>query len=354
MRKLASLSAAGLLALAAAVLPSASATADGPECNVYDHCYGIIDYNSGNIDSVGLELWTDCLHLLTPLTDMATHEVWMFTNASPPGITWIEGGYIRGIVAGGDSQTFFRWFWAEYTGSTYYSHFIQWASVAQWNNLTFARLGTNKWGIYIGGLGGTLTGETAQTATLGTHVQVGAETTEPKVYSHGKSRYLLWHAPGLPYWSAPSSGTPLVTSGVYSVSQSSNTMEQTSLQNMCTPSPAALAKPSVKVPTDKDLKALAEKIATASGETAPTDIKVVPSTRGAAQRQIGGGKVDSDQAVQVIQMSGSFVGRAPKGAKIPRGTTMTITVDAKTGEVTDTSLGTQRTDLAKLGAVKPL
>ncbi|GAA3472961.1 hypothetical protein [Nonomuraea roseola] len=61
--------------------------------------------------------------------------------------------------------------------------------------------------------------------------------------------------------------------------------------------------------------------------------------------------------MHVIQMRGDFVGHmatAPKGAPTPRGNTITLTIDAATGEVTDWSLGNQSRDLTKLGAVKSL
>lgn len=350
--KLVSLAAVGLLAIAAAVLPAAPSTADGPECNLYDHCYGITSYSSGNIDAVGLELWTDCLHLDTPLADVATHEMWLWTSSL--AATWIEAGYIRGIVAGGDSQNYFRWFWAEYTGSTFYSHFIAWASVSNWYNMTFSRETSGKWGVYYGGLGGTKVGESVHTSSAGVMVQVGAETTEPKVYSHGKSRYLLWHPVG-GSWQSATTGSPALTSGVYSVSQSSGAMEQTSLQNMCSPAPLrATAPPQGEAPSMRNLKTLAVKVAAQYGEKAPTSLQVVSSTRRAAQRAVGAGDQADDRQSFLLQMRGSFVGTAPKGAKLPRGNTLTLTVDAATGEVTDMSLGNQGQGLAKLGAVKAL
>lgn len=348
MRKLAPLAAAGLLALAA-TLPVATASADGPECNLYSHCYGIANYASGSVDAVAVDLWTDCLHLDTPNQDLATHEMWMMTNASPPAAAWIEGGYMRGFVAGGDPQSWFRWTWAEGVGGNYYSHFVNWASVADWKQLWFTHFADNKWGIY---LGGSHVGTTAQTATLGTYVQVGAETTEPQVYSHGKSRGLQWHPPGGP-WVSGSGPIVGATSGVYSVAASGQAMEQTSLQNACSSAPAAVAK--ADAPSETDLRDVAVKVAAMHGEKKPAGIAVVKSKRGAAQRLVGGGAVvDTDQAVHVIRMSGDFVGSAPKGAPLPRGNTMTITVDAANGEVTDLSISRERKDLSKLGAVKQL
>lgn len=348
MKKIAMLAAAGLLA-AALTVPARQAAADGPECNLTSHCYGIAQYASGNIAAVGVDLWTDCLHLDTPLTDDAVHEMWLWTNAASPAATWIESGYIRGIVAGGDPENWFRWYWAEYTGTTFYSHFAQWASVDQWKNVSFYHYPTNQWGVYIGG---TYIGTSAQYATTGTYVQVGAETTEPKVYSHGKSRNLQWETGGSWSWGSPAGSGG--TAGVYSVSASGAAMEQTSLQNMCSPAPLAPKQAAATAPSSADLLQAARAVASQYGEKAPTGVQAVTTTRKAAQRAVGAASVDGDQATYLVQMQGSFVGRAPKGAPLPRGNTMTVTVDATTGEVTDLSLGTTRQDLKKLGAVKAL
>ncbi|MFG3439945.1 hypothetical protein ACGF0J_22080 [Nonomuraea sp. NPDC047897] len=350
MKKIASLAAVGMLALATALVPSSPSAADGPECDHYNHCYGIAHYPppNGNIDSVAVELWTDCLHLDTPLSDMATHELWLWTNAA--STSWLEGGYIRGIVAGGDSQNFFRWFWAEYTGTTLYTHFIEWAAVSQWKQLWFTHYADDSWGVY---LGGQYKGMTAQRATAGTYVQVGGETTEPEVYSHGKSRYLQWHYLGGSAWTGASTGSPAGTAGVYSVSASGGGMEQTSLKKMCTP-PAA-RQGTASAPSTKELKASALAFAAAYGEESPSGLQAVATTRKAAQRVVGAGdKFESDPAAYLVQMRGSFVGRAPKGAQPPRGNTMTLTIDRKTGEVTDMSIGNDRQDLSELGAVKSL
>ncbi|MDX3101765.1 hypothetical protein [Nonomuraea angiospora] len=346
MKKTATLAAVGLLA-AALTVPAGPAAADEDCSN--PHCYGMVDYNTGNITAVGVDLWTDCLHVDTPSTNSAVHQMWMWTSAPPA--TWIETGYIRGGVAGGDPEDWFRWYWAEAPGGgTYYSHFIEYASVNQWKNVSFYKNFNNTWGVY---LGGSYKGTTAQTATYGVHVQVGAETSTPLVYSHGKSKLLQWRQPSDTWvWGSPSAYGG--TAGVYSVTASGTEMEQTSLQRMCS-TPLAAKRATAKAPTTADLKKAALAVASQYGEKTPTDVQVVTTTRKAAQRAVGAGdKVDTDQATYLVQMKGTFTGRAPKGATLPHGNTMTVTVDAKTGEVTDTSLGNTRQDLKKLGAVKAL
>jgi hypothetical protein len=350
LRTLAATAAAGVLA--AALIAPAVAVADGPECDHYTHCYGIANYNSGNIDAVGVDLWTDCLHLDTPLSDIATHEIWLKTNeTSSSPRKWIEAGYLRGKAAGGDPEVFFHLFWAEGddAAGTFYSHFVQFASVATWTNFTIRRLSGGSWGVYIDG---TWRGTAVQKPVYGRYVQVGGETTEPQVYSHGKSKNLQWHTSAGWSWATPFNAAG--TAGVYTATASGTTMEQTSLQNMCSPAPLT-AKQSVKAPAMADVKKTALAMAAMHGEESPTGVEVVATTRKAAQRAVGAGdQLDSDQQVHLVQLRGDFVGRAPQGEKLPRGSVLTVTVDAKTGKVTDTSLTGERQDLAKLGSVKTL
>lgn len=357
MKKIASLAAVGLLSVAAAVVPASASSADGPECDHHSHCYGIANYPTGNIDGVGQELWTDCLHLDTPLQDFATHEMWMWTNAPHTSNMnpFIEAGYVRGGIAGGDSQTWFRWFWAEWTGTDFYSHFIANAPVASWNNFSFYKQGNNTWKIYTNGIE---RGTTVQQASAGTYVQTGGETSEPQVYSHGKSRYLQWHNVGASGWTFGQGAIPTAHAGVYSVTTNGwERMEQISLQKICDPlpgrPPGTLAK---SAPTSDEVKSLAVRFASQAGEKNPTSMEMVSTKRAAAQAHVKGGKVDSDQGVYLVQVRGGFTGHMvprPKGAPAPKGDAITLTIDAATGELTDWSLG-KASDLAKLGKIRKL
>lgn len=357
MRKLLSLTATGLLALSLGATNAVPAQADGPECNPINHCYGIAHYPTGNIDAVGQELWTDCLALDDVVNDFATHEMWMLTNApnSSAMNPFIETGYVRGYIAGGDPDNWFRWFWAEWTGTGFYSHYVSAAPILNWINFSLYKQGNNTWKVYVNGVE---RGTTVQQATAGTYVQTGGETTEPQVYSHGKSRYLQWHPVGASGWTWGQGAIPAGTTNVYAVTTNAwERMEQVSQQKLCDPLPGGpIGLNAAKAPDVADLKALATTFAALNGEKAPK-VDMVDTKRGAAQKQLKAGAVDSDQGVYLIQMTGAFtagLAPRPKDSPAPTGSTITLTIDKATGELTDWSLSNERTNLAKLGTVKSL
>jgi hypothetical protein len=107
---------------------------------------------------------------------------------------------------------------------------------------------------------------------------------------------------------------------------------------------------------DSRVQAIGRAAAHASGDDAPSQLRWVRTTRGAAELLTAGANVGADekQDVYVIQMHGHFqakYARIPTGAKIPVGTVLTITFDATTGFVTDYGLTDADTDLEPLGPV---
>ncbi|MEU4578915.1 hypothetical protein [Nonomuraea sp. NPDC023979] len=352
MKKLAALAAAGLLG-AALVIPASSAVADGPECDFYNHCYGIVEHHEPAFDAVGQELWTDCLVLDPPTPgDFATHEMWI---VFPDG-DFIEAGYVKGAVAGGMTESHFRWFWADWNGSTFTSHYVDSAPILNHINFSMYRNSGGTWQVYVNGV---LRGTTTSTYGNANVIMTGGETTEPKVYSHGKARYLQSRNAATKAWTWATWDFIGETPGVYDVTHPAyERMEQISLQNICDPlpggPPGTLA---AKAPSMSDVKQLALDVAKQNGDESPEAVELVATKRSAAQAHLKAGRVDSDQDVYLVQVKGAFVGHAvprPKGHAAPKGDTLTVTVDAKTGQVTDWSLGASRNDLAKLGAVKKL
>ena len=345
MRKIAALAAGALLA---GTLVTSSAVADGPECNFYNHCYALAHHlNTGEFTAAGQELWTDCLELVPVSNDIATHEMWII-----PSTGWIETGYVKGFIAGGDTQSGFRMFWAEYTGSTFYSHFIANAPILNYINFSAYKQTSGKWAFFTNG---TYRGTTAGTYGNGTYVQTGGETTEPLVLSHGKSRYLQTRSASNNTWSVAPITAHGGTAGVYSVTTNGvERMEQISLQRICDPLPGGPpgTLKATAPPTVDDVKTLARKMAEANGEKNPT-AEMVSTTR---QRGVEG-ELDSNQNVFHVQMKGNFTGHLatrPKGYKSPTGNVMTVTVDKETGLVTDWSIGKNGKDLSKLGKVSKL
>lgn len=350
MRKLSTLAAAGLLALAASVGPASPAAAVSCSPN---HCYGIVEYHEPAFDAVGQELWTDCL-VLSPNSGFATHEMW----AIFPGNSFIEAGYVKGGIAGGDTQTGFRMFWADWNGTTFTSHFITSAPILNYINFSMYRNGTGTWSVYTNG---TLRGTTTSTYGNADVIQTGGETTHDTHLSHGKSRYLQSRTASTGSWTWAQWDIVGETAGVYEVDHNAwERMEQISVPETCDPLPggppgtfAPLAP--AKAPTTDDVKQLAVQFAGQNGDKAPA-VEMVTTKRGAAQAHLKSGKVDSDQGVYLVQMRGSFTGNLvprPKGAPAPKGDAITLTIDSATGEVTDWSLG-KASDLAKLGSVKKL
>jgi hypothetical protein len=104
------------------------------------------------------------------------------------------------------------------------------------------------------------------------------------------------------------------------------------------------------------LRAIARRAAENNGEQNPTHIEWVKSTLDKAEefmsRDIG--DFGSDE-VFVVQAQGSFVAEAaprPQGASAPTGTTLTLIVDATTGEVRGSALLHSPLDLSTLGPVE--
>jgi hypothetical protein len=96
-------------------------------------------------------------------------------------------------------------------------------------------------------------------------------------------------------------------------------------------------------------------LAVGNNVATPTDISVVKTTRGQAVALTGAGNsVRTDEPSYVVQMTGNFVGRkakVPAGQAAPRGSALTVTIDAATGTVSDWSIGDSRQNLSLLGTV---
>lgn len=104
----------------------------------------------------------------------------------------------------------------------------------------------------------------------------------------------------------------------------------------------------------KDVGEVALRIAAANGDPTPRAISLVPTTRGAANDIDTGATVDTDEAVLMVSMQGDFVGNFASGPShgfTPRGSVLSFTYDAATGQTLDLSLGPLKPNLAQLGQV---
>ena len=103
---------------------------------------------------------------------------------------------------------------------------------------------------------------------------------------------------------------------------------------------------------------LAVRLSARMGDPNPSEIVVVSTTREKAQHAISPGEeviggAPPDTPVRIFAMHGEFTdpGPIPPGARPPRGTWLTVSVDAATGRTEELSLGDRRPELATLGAI---
>jgi hypothetical protein len=117
------------------------------------------------------------------------------------------------------------------------------------------------------------------------------------------------------------------------------------------------APPSPEGPVLAKLREVAAHVASLNGVPHPTGAIAIPSTRKAANTVDSGADVDTDQPSYLIVLHGRFVGRVahvPPGAPLPRGSVLTIVVDADTGLVTDWGISDHKPDTSSLGKETPL
>ena len=103
---------------------------------------------------------------------------------------------------------------------------------------------------------------------------------------------------------------------------------------------------------ERQLRAVAARVAALNGDPHPTKATAVRSTRKAAVTASSGADVDTDQSSYLIVLHGHFVGYAaklPRGAPLPRGSVLTIVVDASTDLVTDWGISDRPPDTSSLG-----
>lgn len=106
-----------------------------------------------------------------------------------------------------------------------------------------------------------------------------------------------------------------------------------------------------------DLLAIARRLAAGHEERNPANIRYVASTREVAIAEITPSRVIGDASVYVIQMEGNFLRRKryiDHVGKPPPCGSMTIVVDAETGQVTDLCMSSTSPDLSRLGQEEAL
>lgn len=104
-----------------------------------------------------------------------------------------------------------------------------------------------------------------------------------------------------------------------------------------------------------ELRTAVTEVASANGEKAPADGRVVLTTRKAATAAIGGGDLPYEDPVYAVVVEGTFTGsHYPPGAKPPTGKYLTVTFDTTTLEARDLMLTQTAPSIDQLGTVVPL
>jgi hypothetical protein len=118
---------------------------------------------------------------------------------------------------------------------------------------------------------------------------------------------------------------------------------------------AADVQKTIPVLGSKNLKDVALQVASNLGDPLPTTIRYVKSSRQAAATFLDNSRVDSDDVSYVVIMQGNFTDEKafmPPGAKAPTGNTLSLTIRASDGAVTDLVLNNQPyNDLSQLGLI---
>lgn len=102
---------------------------------------------------------------------------------------------------------------------------------------------------------------------------------------------------------------------------------------------------------------LAKTMAARMGDSTPSAVQYVHTSRGAAESLLSGNTVDTNSPVILVVLHGKFrdpYARMPKGAAAPTGTEINFTVDPVTHAILDFGISNQPlNNLSHLGQVEP-
>jgi hypothetical protein len=358
--------AVGVVACASVGVMSGSASAitgcPGGESN--GHCYAIGvmgDNNTGTpiwLNAIGTDLYVTCLSVADRNTDFANYEMWMSTNDndSPYYAYWVEEGMKTGIGVAGQNEGF-TWFWADNrpNGGGYNEHYLSGASVNTWTNVSFYWLGGSNWDVEQAG---HVVGESTNNGAFAGGGDTGAEVTTQDATVVGQSRNWQyadpswdWH-PSPTAWLTESNNWLNISGENESPGSFTYVWNNGSCGNARSSSARSFAaSPLTPASAPAALRAIALRAARVNGDDNPASIEYVATTRHRAQALLGQ-KMPENNASYFIQVRGNFTGHyasVPRGAKLPTGNVMTLTVSAATGQVTDASLSNSPVNLASLG-----
>ena len=344
-------------------------------CTVSAHClvvtpYGTLRGGDAPTMAVGADLEVDCLSLPNPTTGFVSWEMWNDTGGDSAAVatqSWVEAGMNAGVVqdAGGTLYTGFEWFWADKRpNGTYFEHYIRAATTGTSTNVSFYHVATGTWSVR---LGGTQVGSSVGNGDLSGGGQAGAESTTGDArikatldnYQYA-DRSGLWHGV-TPVFGDGGDAANWVTA---TASKGTVTGAKLVVSNGCPSSTAttgqataqqATVRAAAAVPAQPPSPALLHRLALASsrsnGESAPSGLSYVATTRWQATALLGA-QVGGDGPAYLVTLHGSFSGAGalvPAHHQRPTGTTMVLVVDRATGQITDTAITNTAPALSTLG-----
>jgi hypothetical protein len=305
------------------------------------------------MDAIGTDLEVDCLSVQNRNTDFADYEMWMTTNNNTdPYDYWVEEGMTAGTLysAPGQPQGFV-WYWADSRpNGGYAEHYIRDASTGTFTNASFYFVpGTGNWNVFLGGSQvGTSSGVGAYAGGAGN----GIEVTTRDTTIVGNS--VNWQYRENNVWNTAPNTWQNTSGNLLSGWASGGSVHAQT--NSCTSHNLVPQSSPAQPATPQSLSQIADKFAAVAGDPNAVNRRYVKTTRKAANAA-SGTTVSADGQAYLIQLDGKFTvpsAKVAKGSVAPTGNSLSITVDASTGRVTDWAVGNSSANLRTLGAVAQL
>lgn len=321
------------------------------------HCYSLGKEKTPTfISAAGADLTAYCLGFTNGQDDdFVTYELWVLTG----GGGWVEEGIVTGHLyddLDNPISSGTQWFWAENSedGKTYREHFIAQESLpSQTHNVAIYYAGSGHWDVYWGGVYQSTSGVSGYAAW---EVESGMESTTTQGYVAGISNNFSYIDGGGPHPVHPipsqDTGTWLYLNTGY-VNGGMNPCYAAAVTSAAAPLAALRMTQTAYRQTLSDI---ARTVASANGEAKPSKISFSKTTRRKANQALGS-KVNDDTDVYLVQVTGKFVAhqaKVPAGKAIPTGSSMTLTVDASTGQILDWGVTENPQDISILGTASSL
>ncbi len=354
MRRLLAAGAAVLVAFALAAAPGSPAFA--VDCGAA-HCYSVAQIRN-TIYGVNQGLNVHCLGPMNAPTgsNFMTQEQWIGTN-NTSGTYWVEVGMAYGYPQG--STRYFFWGDGRPNGGGVHEHDL---TIAANLNTTYDDyinwIGNNSWRV---SRDGTTLGTSTANPGSSRGGDAGEEMTDTAGSSSAVTAWLFRQtSSGGPWYSSwPGAGLRADEPpyGTWSTKDYSASFYSNCSFLSAAPDPGPTFVPFTAAEAPSVIKDIALQMAATNGETAPTSLEYVATTRQAAAQLTAQAGVDSDQPVYLVSVHGAFVGhmaKRPAGTAEPQGTVLTVTIDPKTGRITDWGIEQTTPKLTSLGAVQQL